>query len=259
MSMIRQTPADEPYYLIRTARAELPHGGISGTHRHPWHQLIYAERGAMTVETDTGVWAIPTGWAVWAAAKTQHTISFHKGCAYTVLYIRPSRRNKGPSRAMPVSTLLSALITRAGQIGMLDSREPIHRAIAALVADEVPDAKPLGLTLPLPRSVILRSLATDILIGVRRRNDLAALSISAGMSPRTFERRFAEETGMSFGAWRRHARLLAALRMCGEGHAISKIAEVAGYRSASAFIAAFRRHFGSTPGRPLTGLIQRPL
>lgn len=212
----------------------------------------------MTVETDIGVWAIPTGWAVWAEAKTAHSITFHKGCAYIALYIRPSRRNRGPSRAVPVSPLLAALISRAGHIGMLDSRLSAHRAIATLVAEEIPDASPSNLSLPLPHSPSLRSLANGILTEETPGSSHAELAATARMSLRTLERRFAEETGMSFGTWRRHARLLTAFRLCGEGQTVSKIAKATGYRSASAFIAAFRRQFGSTPGRSLDALSQTP-
>lgn len=257
MSKTRHTPEDEDHFLIRSVRAELPSGGAAKSHRHPWHQLIYAEKGSMTVETDTGVWAIPTGWAVWAEAKTAHSITFHKGCAYIALYIRPSRRNRGPSRAVPVSELLAALIGRIGSIGMLDRRDPDHRALGQLVAAEIPMASTVQLSLPLPRSPDLRTLAARLVEGPDARGEARADAYSIGLSGRTLERRFTEETGMSFGAWRRHARLLESLRMIGEGKSVAAVAVASGYRGPSAFIAAFRAMFGTTPGRPLNSLSQK--
>jgi AraC-like DNA-binding protein len=256
MSNLRHTPSDEPHFIVRSIRAATPHGGKSAAHRHSWHQLIYAERGTLTVETDAGVWSIPTGWAVWAAAKTPHAITFHKGCAYTALYFRPSRRATGPSRAVPVSPLLAALIERIGKTGMLDRREIVHRALAQMTAIEIPSSAPAALTLPLPRSTDLRVLAAQIIDGPDARGDARALAHSIGLSGRTLERRFADETGMSLGSWRRHARLLASVRLTGEGKTVAAVAAATGYRSASAFIAAYRAMFGTTPGRPLTNLTQ---
>ena len=54
---------------------------------------------------------------------------------------------------------------------------------------------------------------------------------------------------MTFGQWRRHARFLDALRLLAEGRAVKAVARDAGYRSASAFVAAFSETFGTTPGR----------
>ncbi|MBK8096184.1 MAG: AraC family transcriptional regulator [Planctomycetes bacterium] len=70
-----------------------------------------------------------------------------------------------------------------------------------------------------------------------------------GISSRTLERRFRGETGMSFGAWRRHARMQFALRGLAEGQPIDAVARATGYDSASAFIAAFATVFGISPGR----------
>jgi AraC-like DNA-binding protein len=66
---------------------------------------------------------------------------------------------------------------------------------------------------------------------------------------RTPERGFAAETGLSFGRWRRQARLLHAVRCLGGGTMVKQVALDAGYRSPSAFVAAFRAALASTPGR----------
>ena len=54
---------------------------------------------------------------------------------------------------------------------------------------------------------------------------------------------------MSFGRWRRQARLLQALRRVAEGASVSSVALDVGYESTSSFIAMFRRTLGTTPGR----------
>jgi AraC-like DNA-binding protein len=66
---------------------------------------------------------------------------------------------------------------------------------------------------------------------------------------RTLERLFRNETGMSFGLWRQKARLSDAVRLLAEGRSVTDAALDTGYSSVSAFIAAFKRTFGCTPGQ----------
>ena len=57
------------------------------------------------------------------------------------------------------------------------------------------------------------------------------------------------ETGFSFNEWRQRIRLLRALELLAAGKPVTAIALDLGYDNVSAFIALFRRMFGTTPGR----------
>ena len=63
------------------------------------------------------------------------------------------------------------------------------------------------------------------------------------------ERCFLADTGLRVGEWRRRLRLFHALRLLETGASIATIAFECGYASASAFTAAFTRHFGTPPTR----------
>ncbi|WP_237305516.1 helix-turn-helix domain-containing protein [Streptomyces sp. SAT1] len=52
---------------------------------------------------------------------------------------------------------------------------------------------------------------------------------------------------MGFASRRTLRRLDAALPLLGAGQPIARVARAVGYRTASAFIAAFRRELGTTP------------
>ncbi|HMV40724.1 MAG TPA: helix-turn-helix domain-containing protein, partial [Plasticicumulans sp.] len=54
-------------------------------------------------------------------------------------------------------------------------------------------------------------------------------------------------TGLSFADWRRRLRLLLALGALEAGRSVTAVALDSGYDSLSAFIAAFRNEFGTTP------------
>jgi AraC-like DNA-binding protein len=68
-----------------------------------------------------------------------------------------------------------------------------------------------------------------------------------GMAEKTLHRMFYRETGMTFGRWRQHARLLLALEQLAHGGKIVDVALDHGYTSQSAFAAMFKRHFGLAP------------
>ena len=66
-------------------------------------------------------------------------------------------------------------------------------------------------------------------------------------SLRTFTRFFHQQTGMSFGAWRQQACLLAALPRLSAGQSVTQVALDLGYDSPSAFSSMFKRRLGKTP------------
>ena len=57
------------------------------------------------------------------------------------------------------------------------------------------------------------------------------------------------ETGLSFRAWRRQARLMKAVEWLSLGASVGEVSERLGYEGPSAFVAGFRKAFGVTPGR----------
>jgi AraC-like DNA-binding protein len=62
------------------------------------------------------------------------------------------------------------------------------------------------------------------------------------------------ETGMSFGRWREHLRIVAAVDRLTHGRSITQTALELGYQSPSAFTTMFTRLLGLPPGRLLKTL-----
>lgn len=246
MSKTRQTPADEPFYLVRVSQSDLPTGFTLDRHAHDWPQLIYASAGVMTVWTGQGCWVAPPNWAIWAPGGVAHAIRFSGQSAMRSLYVRPGAGEGLPEACtvLSVSPLLRELILRTVELGRLDERRPADRAMAALILEELTRHPAAPFDLPMPSDPAAREAAR--LLEAGEGGDLAG---RVGLSQRTLERRFQAETGLSLGQWRRQARLLNALRGLAGGRAVKAVAEEAGYRTPSAFVAAFRTAFGTTPGR----------
>ena len=76
---------------------------------------------------------------------------------------------------------------------------------------------------------------------------LADWATELGVDAKTIQRRFARETGMTFGQWRQQARLLHALERLALGDRVVDVALALGYDSPSAFATMFKRQFGETP------------
>jgi AraC-like DNA-binding protein len=249
MSRKRHTAADEAFLLIRTMRSIFRDGHEIEPHAHDWHQLIFASAGIMTVSADKGLWVVPPQWAIWAPASVGHSIKFTGASSFATLYLRPEHWRDLPveSGVVTVSPLLRELILRACDIGMLDRRDPVEQALAVLIVDAFRSCAVPALGLTMPSSAALRAVADHCTGDAQAR--AATIARRFGLGLRTLERRFAAETGMTFGQWRRQARFLDALRLLAEGRAVKTVARDAGYRSTSAFVAAFSATFGTTPGR----------
>jgi AraC-like DNA-binding protein len=121
--------------------------------------------------------------------------------------------------------------------------------LAGLLLDEMDAAPVTPLMLPLPKDSRASAVARHVLTSPAGTETIDELCRQYGVGTRTLERRFRDETGISFGLWRQKARMLESIRQLAEGKSVTEAALDAGYNSVSAFIATFKRTFGATPGK----------
>jgi AraC-like DNA-binding protein len=255
MSPERRTHRDEPYLLVRSAASDHSADETIKRHAHDWHQLVFGSVGVLTVWTERGSWVAPPQRAVWVTAGTRHGMRFAAPSRLRTLYIRPGMSERLPNSccAVAVSPLLREMILRVMTLGMLDERDPAEAAMALLIAEELAESDAAAFELAEPTSAMARRAAELILRGAPEAESNAELARAVGLGVRTLERRFREETGMSPGAWRRQNWLLRAMERLAAGEAVKNVAADTGYASPSAFVAAFREAFGTTPGRYFAG------
>ena len=255
MSKKRRLPladdTSEDRFQIRTLAMNCPPGHVIHLHSHEWHQLIYASRGVMTVNTATGSWVVPAHRAVWVPARIEHSIQMLGAVFVRTLYIRA-----GLSRLLPtdccvvnVSPLFRELILHTVQIGMLDRNVPSQKRLTGVIVDQLQTLRTVPLKLPMPSDT--RALRVFDLLRANPGDQRPLLQIAkeTGASKRTLERIFISETEMSFGKWRQQLRVLEALRLLAAGESVTTVAFKIGYDSTSAFISAFKTALGTTPGR----------
>ena len=78
---------------------------------------------------------------------------------------------------------------------------------------------------------------------------VAQAAAAVGVGRRTLERVFLAETGLPAGRWRQYRLLLRGLEEVADGATVQAASVIAGYRTPSAYVAAFRAAFGTTPAR----------
>ncbi len=237
---------------VRSMAVGLSAPYVSGDSRLDWHKLSYASHGVLRVTTSAGAWIAPLHRAVWIPARTAHREETFGKPTLSSLYFADTLCKALPETCVvfDVPPLLRELILAAAEYNVLDVRIPTQERFARVLVDRLALLEPVhAQALPLPRDRRARAIAARLQENPADNESLAELSKRAAASVRTTQRLFLRETGLSFAQWRQRLRLLAAIERLGAGASVTSTALDAGYASVSAFVSAFRREFGVTPGR----------
>jgi AraC-like DNA-binding protein len=236
---------------VRTYPLTLPRDHVQPRHTHEWDQLTYAASGVIEIETDEGSWMVPPHRAVWVPAGVAHGERMYAPVSVRMLYFAEGIATSLPRscQMVNVSSLLRELILHVSRLDALDRRTPAHAHVIGVLLDQLKALTNVHLQLPMPRDARAVRLASLLRAAPDQSASVTKLARRVGASRRTIERAFLRDTHMTVGEWRRRARLLHAVRRLAEGEAVTNVALEAGYASVSAFIAVFRKTFGTTPGR----------
>ena len=219
-------------------------------HRHSWHQLVYATTGVMTVTTPAGSWVVPPHRGVWVPGGTEHSIQISGAVSMRTIYLwKGVRRLPKTCHVLSVSPLLRELIAHAVSLDILDRRVDAQRRLMDVILDQLAALPVAAMNIPQPKDARALKLATHLQANPGERRPLGALGRVVGASPRTLERLFKADTGMSLGRWRQQLRLAHSLRLLAVGQPVTSVALDVGYDSPSAFVSSFHKTFGTTPGR----------
>jgi AraC-like DNA-binding protein len=242
--------AEQPF-LVRSLAVTYGNGHRIGAHAHAWAQLVYARAGTMRLVTPNTTWLVPPTRAIWLPPGMVHEIEMRGAVSLRTLYLAPDLviGASKAARALEVAPLLRELVLHMLKMGLLTRIRPDHARLAGLLLDLLDAAREQDLSAPLPSDPRALALAHRLVEAPGERAGLAALALRAGASLRTMQRLFSDQTGLSLQAWRQKARLIHAVAVLSEGAPVTVAALDCGYDSPSAFITAFKRQFGVTPGR----------
>jgi len=225
---------------------------VTGYHAHEDGQLFALREGLQVIETPAGRWVQPPGWIGWIAPRCAHAAHSFGATAGWSLHIDPAMAQALPAEPHVFATtpLMQGLVDRLTSLGASSMAYEARRArLVGVLLDELAASARPSLHLPMPQDKRLVGMASALANDPASPDTIDQWADRIGMARRTLTRRFAIETGLSFAQWRQQARLLKAVELLSLGESVTAVALTVGYSSVSAFIEAFRKHFGCTPAR----------
>ncbi|GAA2165700.1 helix-turn-helix transcriptional regulator [Actinomadura napierensis] len=238
-------PAEEPFTILGWSE-DMPRDTVWNDHSHPWHELLWNERGASTAMVGPRVWTVTPVLGLWMPAGTLHSGSATAGTRCRATFF--GFGTMAPLSPVPVGVvitpLLRLLLDRLADTGLAED----SRALTEAMVLDVLTPSGRELLVQMPASDLLRPIADAVRGDPGDQRTLADWASHLGVSARTITRAFTAETGTSFARWVAAVRAQHAVALLSRGWRIDAVAEEVGYRSASAFGVAFRRTTGLTPG-----------
>lgn len=220
-------------------------------HRHAKGQLILVQRGALSCETEDGLWIVPPRSAIWIPGGTVHTVKLAGELEGYGAFVAPDAGATLPSTccAISVTPLLREVLIRAAQLPLLYDEGGAGGRVIAVLLDELASARVEMLHLPIPVDPRLRRIADAMIQAPAERTALDDWAGRIGMSGRTLERAMRRETGMSLGRWRQRLAVVLAVKWLASGASIQQVAADLGYESVPSFVTMFKKAVGVSPGR----------
>jgi len=233
--------------------AELGDRDTIAWHYHDGQQLVYPSSGVLAISAAGGTWVVPPQRALWIPARVPHAHRAHgpvqmRSLAFPATASVDARLRDSPA-VLAVSPLLrEVIIALTGGDGppyTARQRENLER----VALDQLRRVGQLPVRLPALGDDRLRAIAALLRADPADERTLAEFGPAVGASQRTLSRLFRQQAGMSFPQWRTQFRLQHALVLLADGTPVTTTALACGWSNPSAFIEAFRRAFGTTPGR----------
>ena len=235
-------PSGPPGWSAASAPPSLDHG---------FHLLLWVYRGSMQLTVGNRILDVAEGEVAWMPAYRGHGVQLGVGAVvlpltFTVAEVTPDERCSPvtvPEYEVPA--LLQHVMANqcgVGPTGYDRTVVPRQAWVPGVAADKSCSWA----------SAQVATVADAILGDLRDQRTPAQWAASVGLTVRTLNARFRDETGMTLLQWRTTVRLQAAVRMLSSGMTASEAAHAVGYRHLSQFSRDVTTRFGVGP-RELQG------
>lgn len=216
-------------------------------HAHPESMLTWSATATLVGTVAGRDWLIPPGYGLWVPGGIEHSGAvLHAGDMVSISFAAGSfPLSWAEPTAFAVGPLLGEIITH---LRGADPDDPTRATAETLMFQLLTPLPAHHIHISLPTDPRARQIAEHLLAHPDDQRDLTSWAGCVHSSVRTLSRLFLAETGLTFTAWRTHVRIRTAIPILARGTPVSATAHAVGYRKPSAFIAAFQRSTGHTPG-----------
>lgn len=237
-------------FLLTTGLFEQDVAGYWPPDSHEEHELIWPERGVVTILVDGRLSTVLPGSGLWISRGVVHETHTVPGAAFRTTFFTPEAWTPAWNATTPVrvNAAVRQLLVHLARTGM--PREERLRAQQVCI-DMLEPLDSHDITVPIPRDPRIRKLVDSVLQNPAGEHSLEQWAHMLNVSTRTITRAFLADVAMSFAQWRRLVRIRAACGLLAEGKSVTTVGRRVGYGTTSAFVAAFRKVVGCTPGELL--------
>ncbi|RWY79893.1 AraC family transcriptional regulator [Rhizobium leguminosarum] len=219
-------------------------------HQHRQGQLILALHGAVTCTAANGLWIVPPNCGVWIPGSVPHSNQVTANARLSYLFVEPG------AAALPqecctlsVSPMLREMILRLAHAPDSYAPDDHFGRLVRVLLDELALMPKQGLELPVSSHPKIAVIGAALTAEPSDRRTLGEWADRVAMSERSLKRLMVQETGLTFGRWRRQLHLIIALRELASGATVQRVSSDLGYESVTAFIVMFKKALGATPTR----------
>lgn len=225
---------------------------VTGWHFHDVHEIEYACRGMVEVETWAGHYLLPPHQAAWIPAGLHHRTTLNAGAQTLAVLFEPRLVPVAGDRVriIAVSPLLREMMRYSERWPMWRTEsgaaaDSFFHTLGYLVAEALDDEMPLHLPVSADPVVAAAADYTRAHLGHVTVSDVAR---AAGVSERTLRRIFTTQLGLPWRGYLLRARVLRAMAMLAQpDRSILDVSIAVGFDDPGAFARSFARHCGETP------------
>lgn len=220
--------------------------GVAVRLTHNWHpvdELAWSLEGTAWVKVHDTALAVTPEHAVYVPAGVAHHVEVPAEAMLKPVFL-PGMHTLGPQahrvrRTEALDALAAPLMDPHPGADLPGEARAFMRALRGHDAEGAP---------PWPIDERAAAVADAVRLRPAGRETLEDHAARAGVSARTLQRAFKDQTGMGFAQWRARWRLARATTLLRDGATVAEAAVACGY-TPSAFIARYRAEFGVTPRR----------
>lgn len=234
-------------YLLTTSVHE-PHRAVTWPpHAHPEHELLWTDRGVVTMLAAGRQWTVTPGIGLWIPAGFEHEGATRDNTEARATYFATASWDRPWDEPVAVRVVpaVRELLIHIKRARMTEAQRLRAQQVCVDMLELTHSAQ---LDVPIPMDHRITLLVEMVLHDPADDRSLEQWASLLNMTARTLTRIFTAEVALSFAQWRRLVRMRAAIGELADGASVKSVAHRVGYSTTSAFVTAFRKTVGCTPG-----------